>query len=474
MRYFMTIVTLVLCGMLVGACVRANPPTPKSPALEPPASDSTAGPLSDSTLEERAGMFVRLMAEAKYEDAVKMMDSKMAGVLPADKLREIWDALVAQVGPFQSIGGSRVTAESGYKVVYVTCGFKDATVDTKVVLDKAGKVAGLWFRPPRSSGGASGLPAGDYRPPAYARTDTFTEVDCVVGEGKWKLPGTLTMPKGKGPFRAAVLVHGSGPHDRDETIGPHKVFKDLAWGLASKGIAVLRYEKRTRQYAHEVSAHLDGFTVNQETVEDAVTAVACLQRAKGIAPDKVFVLGHSLGASLAPRIAATVGANSANVAGLVLMAANARSILDLIVEQSEYLASLDGKVDEREAAELQKLRAEVARIREGRLRDGEVVFGGPKSYWEDLLAYDPVGTAETLSLPILILQGERDYQVTMEDFRIWKEALAGRDNVTAKSFPALNHLFVPGEGASSPDEYQRPGNVDPAVVDAISLWIKSQ
>src|SRR5437868_1155092 len=74
--------------------------------------------------------------------------------------------------------------------------------------------------------------------------DTFDEREVTVGKGEWELPGTLGLPKGSGPFPAVVLVQGSGPQDRDETMGVNKPFQDIAWGLASNGIAVLRYDKR--------------------------------------------------------------------------------------------------------------------------------------------------------------------------------------------------------------------------------------
>jgi len=454
MRYCLAMVISVFCVFTLSACSG-------SPAVPP-------GPLSDSDLDARARAFVASMVEAKYQDAVKMMDDRMASAMPANKVKEVWETLVAQAGPYQSVSGARLTTESGYKCVYVTCRFKDAAVDAKVVLDTAGKVCGVWFGPTPTS-------TVPYMPPTYVQADAFYEIECTIGEERWKLPATLTMPKGDGAFPAVVLVQGSGPQDRDETIGPNKPFKDLAWGLASKGIAVLRYEKRTKQYAAEIAAMLDSFTVNQETVEDALAAIAFLQQHKSVNPDKVFVLGHSLGASMGPRIAVLAREKGApKLAGLLLMAPNARSIVDLVVEQTEYIASLDGKVDEKESIDLQKVRSEAARIKGGKLQAGEIVLGGPKVYWEDLLRYDPVAAAKTLGLPVLILQGERDYQVTMKDFAIWKDALQGKTNVTLQSLPGLNHLFMRGEGKSSPQEYDTQANVDPGVIDAIADWLKAR
>lgn len=411
---------------------------------------------------------MRYLAEGSYPDAVKMMESKMAAAFPADKAKQSWESLVAQAGAFDSVSGSRLTVENVYRCVYVTCKSKGGAVDAKVVFDAGGKVTGLWFSPSQAA-------TAPYKQPAYAIASSFVETECTIGEGQWKLPATLTMPKGDGPFPAVVLVHGSGPQDRDETIGPNKPFKDLAWGLASKGIAVLRYEKRTKQYPTQIASSLASFTVNQETVEDALAGVAFLKQTKGVDPDKVYVLGHSLGASMAPRIA-VMSNNSASTkaAGLVMMAPYARNPADLVVEQTEYLASLDGQIDDREAAELQKVRAAVAKIREGKLQPGEVVLGGPKSYWDDLVCYDPVTTAKALKVPLLLLQGERDYQVTMKDFGLWKDALGVASSATLKSLPGLNHLFMPGEGKPSPEEYNKQASVDGAVVDTIAAWLKGR
>lgn len=215
----------------------------------------------------------------------------------------------------------------------------------------------------------------------------------MVGQGKWELPATLTMPRNAAagePVPAVVLVHGSGPSNRDETIGPNKPFKDLAWGLASRGIAVLRYDKRTKVHgAAFTSEEAASFTVKEETIDDAVLAVKLLKTIDGIDPDRVFVVGHSLGATVGPRIAQACnpaeGSSSpdedsnadadTSIAGLVMMAPTARNLADLMVEQMEYLANLDGQIDEKEAAQIQEARAAADKIKSGSLKEGEVAPG---------------------------------------------------------------------------------------------------
>jgi dipeptidyl aminopeptidase/acylaminoacyl peptidase len=246
-----------------------------------------------------------------------------------------------------------------------------------------------------------------------------------------------------------VLVHGSGPNDRDETLGPNKPFRDLAWGLADRGIAVLRYEKRTRQYAGKMAGNRN-LTVREETTEDAILAAALLRSHGRIDPKRIFVLGHSLGGTLAPRIAA----EDRSLAGLIILAGATRPFVDVAREQLAYLASLaPGTIDPDEG---------LTRLRRS----------APEAYWRDLDAYRPAQTAAALTIPMLILQGERDYQVTLADLKGWRDALGGRANVMIKSYPTLNHLFLPGEGKSTPPEYERAGHIPEFVLDEIADWIK--
>lgn len=289
----------------------------------------------------------------------------------------------------------------------------------------------------------------------------------AIADGDCPLPATLTMPNGPGPFPAVVLVHGSGPNDRDESIGPNKPFKDLAWGLATRGIAVLRYEKRTKQCPTQMVQSLATLTVNEETVNDALAAVAYLRGVPAVDPDRVFVLGHSLGGTVAPRIAA----RDPRLAGLILLAASNRNLADLMVEQNEYLALSDGNITADEQQALADLRRQAERAKALDFKEGEVILGAGRAYWADILAYDPIATARSLAVPMLVLQGERDYQVTLVDFAAWKEGLAGRAGVQFKSYPALNHLFIAGSGQPNPGEYDVPGNVAREVVDDIAAWI---
>jgi dienelactone hydrolase len=278
----------------------------------------------------------------------------------------------------------------------------------------------------------------------------------------------LTIPVGAGPFPAVVLVHGSGPNDRDETIGANKPFKDLAWGLASRGVAVLRYEKRTKQYGAKMVS-IPKLTAKEELIDDALAAVELLRKTEGIDAKRIFVLGHSLGGMFVPRI----GRLDPNIAGLIALAGTTRPLEDVIPEQLAYLFSLDGTVSPEEQKQIDEAKEQAAKVKTLKPEDaGSTAFGVPASYWLDLRGYDPAESAKALQQPLLILQGERDYQVTMEDFKRWNAAVAGKKNVTLKSYPGLNHLFIAGTKPSTPLEYDQPAHVDEHVIDDIASWIK--
>ncbi|HTY36364.1 MAG TPA: alpha/beta fold hydrolase [Bacteroidota bacterium] len=415
------------------------------------------------TVIARAKLIVDLLAKRDNEACYSYFDSTMKVAMPPAKIGTAWDSVLVHFGEFKKIVHAWIQPVRVYDVTFVTCRFEKDSVDVRVVLDEKLRVAGLYFSRP--------MQPLDYKASSYVKKETFHEEDVLVGSGRWSLHGTLSMPVGQSDCPAVVLVHGSGPNDRDETIGPNKPFKDIAWGLASNGIAVLRYEKRTREHGLELVALKQTFTVNDETIDDALLAVELLRHTKRIDPHRIFVLGHSLGGMLAPRIAA----RDTGIAGLVILAGATQHLEDLLVEQTTYLLSLGGISKSEQDAQIKRIEGErdkVKKLTKADTSSTDAYFAAPASYWIDLQNYDPPSVAQNLKLPMFFLQGERDYQVTKKDYHGWTTALRGRPNVTFKTYPTLNHLFMPGEGQSAPSEYQVPGHVLEEVVTDIVQWIK--
>ena len=397
---------------------------------------------------------------AKVEE---QFTDEMKAALPPGRLAAAWARVLFQTGALKGCDTeARVVEIADKQMVLRTCTFERGKVDIQFAFNAQGKIAGLNMRPSPAAEGAYSLPP-------YAKPSSYTESPIAIGSGEWALPGLLTLPAGDAPVPAVILVHGSGPGDRDATIGANKPFRDLALGLASQGVAVLRYDKRTKAHPQKL-AGVQGFTVRQEVIEDVSEAVKALQAHPRIDRRRVFVLGHSLGGMLVPRIAAA----DRNIAGFIVMAGAARPLDEAMEAQARYVVSADGTITPDEQKALDTVLALVARVRALRpsdAADNRSVGGAPASYWLDLRNYDPPAAAKAVTAPMLILQGERDYQVTVKEFERWKAALGTRASVTFRSYPTLNHLFIAGTGPSLPDEYQIAGHVAADVIRDIATWV---
>jgi len=406
---------------------------------------------------QRAQELLQLLVDGKFDEFVGAGTETMRAAFSADQARQAWLTQLVQLGTFQSIESSDVTPGDKFASVRLVCRFSKGRLTMRIVLDGQNRLSGLWFDAVEP----------DWEPPTYVDARSFREEEVTVSAGQFPLPGTLTLPNQPGRHPAVVLVHGSGPNDRDETVGANKPFRDLAWGLASRGVAVLRYEKRTRAHPH--ACKVEDWTIENETIEDARAALALLRQRSDVDAKRVFMLGHSLGGWAAPLIAQ----REEQLAGVMMLAASARSILDLLEEQTDYTVSLAGAaLTEEQRQQVGALKEAVAAIRAGKTDTvKEPIMGVPAVYWERLHRIDPLPVAAELQLPMLIAQGGRDYQVTGADYKLWKDRLRDHKHVTLKWYTSLNHLFVNGFGKSTPGEYLNPGHVAEEVVNDLAEWI---
>jgi hypothetical protein len=469
MNKWIRIASLAMIVAALASCAKTTATPTVAPVGAPTSAPTQAAekPTASAALQTLSDTFFAALLKEDWEAATKTFNEAMLKAMPPDKLAATWQALQKQVGGYQKALGARVERQGQYEALITTLQFEKMALDMRVTMDvNTGQMAGLFFTPAQTAA----QPTLTFGAPTYANSASFEERDVTVGQGEWALPGTLTLPKGAGPFPAIVLVHGSGPNDRDETIGPNKPFRDLAWGLASQGIAVLRYDKRTLTHGQKLTIAGSEITVKEESIDDALAAAALLRQTANINPDKVFVLGHSLGGMLAPRI----GQADQKLAGLVILAGATTPLEDLMLVQTKYILSLDGSISAEDQQTLDELAKQVEAVKKLTASSTEGVLGAPAGYWLDLRDYKPAELAKTLKQPLLILQGERDYQVTMSDFQVWKDALAGQANVQFKSYVELNHLFIAGQGKSSPQEYEQAGHVAEAVVKDIAAWIKAR
>ena len=447
------LIALLLLASILGGCSGEGDPVDESSVKW--------GPYN-----ERAEAFITAMAEGDFDAAAAMFDATMKRALPAATLEnDVWGLVVNSAGEFVSFHETENKLIDGYYVCFVTSRHETSGVTLRVVLSRDGLVSGLF------------IDAYPIIERDTVQRDGFTDTPVIIGEGTdFPLDGILSMPDSAGgPAPAVVIVHGSGAQDMDLTLYSNKPYRDIAEYLAANGVAAIRYNKRT--YTH--GAKVDGsWTVWEETIEDAILAAEMLKADPRVDENRVFIIGHSMGGSLAPRIHAEGG----NFAGLIMLAGTPRFLLDLSRDQNIAMINETMEGEEREAALAQIEESwdadvlEMVSLPDTAAKDN--MIGGVSAYYFKELYRNPIPAyLELITVPMLIMQGSKDVQVSADaDFGMYKELLSGRPNVTFKLYEGLNHLFMAsaiGTISGLTEEYQIEGVVDGQVLADIAEWIKS-
>ena len=367
---------------------------------------------------------------------------------------------ISALGAVTEISPAYEGETQGFKTFSVPCVFSVMPVDL-ILIVQDGAIAGL--QTGAYSGGQKEEPAG---------SDAFDSISLALPvPGLGELPGTLTVPAGNGPFPAVVLLQGSGASDRDEAIGSLKPFRDIAEGLAARGVAVYRFDKRSYVYGAELMTKKD-ITLVDEYLEDAVNAVQLLAAQDRIDPDRIFVLGHSLGGNAVPAVAGELEKAPVKACGFIMMAASPRPLDVLMREQYDFLYSLMPEITAEQQAEKDAMFADLDKLQDlDALTEDDMVAGVYSAYWKWLADYDILQAAKDISLPVLLLQGEEDYQVTLEDFGIWKDALGEKENWRMISYPGLTHVFTAGRKTEGAEVYTRSDKMDAQVIQDIADFI---
>jgi dienelactone hydrolase len=413
----------------------------------------------------RVTQSVDALAAGKLQAARRYFNADLAKIKDEDGLKEDWGRLESVEGTYVGRAAGHGVIIEARRYVFVTMQFANGAFEALAACDKDGLISIL-----------QGAPASDAltkiknaKPevePSGVRREPM-----VVPSAFGPLPGTLTLPAGSGRFPAVVIVAGAGQNDADGTNGPNKPYRDLAEGLAAEGVASLRYDKIQRAYLAQVifSEH---FTVDDEVTRDVLTASDLLRQHSRIDPRRQFLLGHSLGAMMAPKIASQFR----GLAGMILMAPPGEPILNNAVHQTLYIAEAQHAAQDQIDAALQTIRDEQALLRDAdptQFLRGDFQ-GMHQNWWLSLSRYDPIVWAEKSRLPTLIMQGERDYKVIPTySLARWKAVFAGNPRVKIKLYPGLNHFFMTAVDLPPPQDEEVSGHVDDKVIRDIAAWIRS-
>lgn len=394
--------------------------------------------------KEIGNTFIKtLLVDKNIEKAHSYFDSSVGGQIPVEQLKAITEQLQGQIGGLKNI----MEVNNEGNLYYYYSEFEKTKLDVQLTFGENNKLLGFFLVPHKT----------------FEKPDEKTTLK-IKSDGI-ELNGTLWVPPSNDKKKLVIFVHGSGAHDRDETVGENKPFKDIAEYLLNNGIATYRYDKRS--YSNPETFN-EKSTVEEETINDAVNAANYFKNNAEYKGYQIIILGHSQGAYMMPEIA-----KKAQVSKYVFMAGNARPLQDLLIEQYEYLHTMDPvKVPSEAVLEIKK---QVAFLNSEKFTlnspASELPLGQPAAYWEYLKRYNQLNEVKKIKAPMFFAQGGRDYQVTEKDFNLWKETLKNDKTAVFKFYPALSHLFIAGSGKPSPKDYEIKGKVDEQFLKDLTQFI---
>lgn len=403
------------------------------------------------TPKQSAKTFIQAIFNKQYDTAISYIDSSVQDKMPPILLEQINNGLVLKNGAFKGVIAVEQQQVGGFLNCFVYTAFEKDSLPIRTVFNKNNKIVGFFLVPHKKH------QEQEDNPNAYN-----------IKSGNLTLPGTLLVAKDNNQKKLVILVHGSGANDRDETLGQLKPFKDLAEGLLKAGISTYRYDKRN--YVDPASIPSNP-TVDNIVTDDVLNIIHYFNSNDTFRNYKLYVIGHSLGALMAPRIAKKA---KGALSGIIMMAGPARPLQDLILEQTIYLDSLYPSKEQDE--NLQKVKQQVHYMNSNAFNENSpsdsLLLNQKASFWLSFKAYKPTEVIKSIHTPFLILQGEKDFQVRLTDFNLWKKATKGMSNISFKSYPGLSHLFMQSEGTPSPKDYVGEKHIPAQVIQDIAMWIQ--
>lgn len=407
-------------------------------------------------LQKKSEELALQMVKGKFDGTYNKFASSTKRTVTKDALKEAWNSTVQGMGKYIGVYSNTEKDNGNSRQVVVILQYEYNGLKITFTYDSKGQIIGIFF---------------NYSPieEEPVETDKYKEIKISFGKGQYPVTGILTIPKNVKKPPVVILVPGSGSHDINETVGANKPFRDIAWKLAKKGIASIRYNERLYLYPELLADN--EMTIQIDCLNDAADAINYALKSKKVDNSRVYVIGHSLGGMMAPKIAA----DNPDVAGIIILAGSPRKLEDIVYDQNmDVINNTDGITQVQ--AQLSKTIVEnnVKKIKALTEGGTETILGYPSSYWYSLNQIDTGKLAKELTIPMFIAQGSADFQVYADkDYKEWQKLLKKKKNVTFKLYDNLNHLFMKSNGKKDISEYNTPAEFSQKVIDDISAWIKN-
>jgi hypothetical protein len=408
---------------------------------------------------EKSKTYAEQMATGNFTTVIEGFSKYLKGQLSEEQLKAGWDTTVADIGEYIGIHDYTTSKENDLTIVLVILEYENNGIQLRLVYNKESKIDGIWINYYKIE-----------KETTKESNDIFEEIEIKIGDGDFPINGMLTLPKEVENPPIVILVHGSGQSDMNETIGAsqNKPFRDIAHGLAEQGIATIRYNKRYFQYPELATKEI---TIEDEVLNDVTLAIEYAVESVAVDSSNIFILGHSLGGMLAPKIAS----GNTNVTGIISLAGSPRNLGDIILDQNlDVINRLDGTSDTDKEALIQQIEDEVHKLKNVTVEDDVEILGVHSSYWYSLNQIHTDEILNQLDIPMMFLQGAADFQVYADvDYVLWQTLLEDRENVTFHLYEGLNHLFMTTNGKVDITEYDKEGTVDSKVIEDIALFVKN-
>ncbi len=418
--------------------------------------------FNSSKLLERSEILTEEMRVGNFQSTIDNLADSIKPLLSLEALEEGWHTTIVDIGEYQGLHSVDGKLDNDSYIVSVVLKYETTGIEVFFSYNQDEEIIGIFltYKAIESE---------------LVNNQDYYEIEVILGD-KYPIKGILTLPKTDTLTPVVLLVSGSGVQDRNSTIYQNTPFKDIAYGLAENGIATLRYDERLYTYPELVDELGVDLNLETEMLEDISYALQYLENQEKVDSKNIYVLGHSLGGGLTPYIASS----NENVAGIISMAGSLKPLYELSYDQNKAIEKeiLNGDYDEktRETIKLQMLQVEkdILTLRGdiSNIENDTILMGLPAGYQKSTKKYAGENYVNGINLPILVLQGKADFQVSPTvDYQLWKSTLSNRDNVDFKLYENLNHLMMQSTGKQDITEYQTKGVVDQQVINDITNFI---